>query len=81
MERGVDPGLRGHLAGKLGQPRADLLERERVVAEHVARVLEERDRGGDALAVVILRRRLADAGLPACRDLEPDDLDLDVRGA
>ena len=57
------------------------LEREWILAKLIARLLEERHRRGDALAVVILGRRLAVADLPAGGDLHPDDLDLDVRGA
>ena len=55
VERRVERGLRGHLARTLGEARRDLLERERIVAEQLARLVEERRRGRDRLAVVLLR--------------------------
>ena len=59
VERAVDRRLRRLLAGALGEARADLLERERVVAEQRLDLVEERQRRGRRLAVALDRRRLA----------------------
>ena len=59
VERCVERALRRLLALDVAEPRADLLERERIVADEVAVVLDERERGLRGLAVALDRRRLA----------------------
>ena len=64
------------LARALAQPRLDRLERERVIAEELARVLDERERGGRRLTVVLGRRRLAEAADAVMADLDEHHLGL-----
>ena len=81
VKRGVERRLGGLLAGELGKALADCLEVEWVVSEQLAAFFEERDCRRDALAVVVLRRRLAAARDSRCRQLHPHEVDLDVRRA
>ena len=74
VKRRVDCRLGGELAGLLGEPAADRVEREGVVAEQLLGVVEERRGGLDGLAVVRLRRRLAEPGAPLVADLDPEHL-------
>ena len=76
MQGRVDARFRRLLARALAQPRLDRLERERVIAEELARVLDERERGGRRLAVVLGRRRLAEAADAVMADLDEHHLGL-----
>ena len=78
VQRRVDGRLRRHLAGHLRETGFDLLECERILAEQLAGTVEEARRRRDALAVVILGSRLAETRDATRRELDPDDLDLDV---
>ena len=62
VERGVERRLRRLLARDRSQPRADLLERERVVAEQPGVLFHERERRLGGLVVALDRRTLAAAG-------------------
>ena len=68
MKRGVDRGPRGELA--LRQPRHDLLDRERVVADELGVLLDVGERGLGGLVVALDRLRLAVADLVAVPELE-----------
>ena len=59
MQRRVECRLRSLLAGNLREARADLLERERVVAEKRRVLLDERECRRRALAIPLDRSRLA----------------------
>ena len=74
MQRGVERGLGGVLAGDLGQPRADLLEREGVVADQGGVLLDERERRLGGLVVAVDRRRLAAADVAVVMQLDLDDV-------
>jgi hypothetical protein len=74
VQRRVQRRLRGPLARLLLEPRADLLECERVVAE-VARVpLDERECRFGALLVAVDGRRLAAPDEAVVLDLDLDDV-------
>ena len=75
VERRVERRARSVLAGR--QPRCDLVERPRVVAELDR--LEPGERRGGRLVVALDRRRLAEAGDVAVADLDLDDLGLVLR--
>ena len=70
----VDRRLRRLLARARGEPGADLLERERVVAEQRLDLVEERRCRGRRLAVALDRRGLAEPGHAAVRELDVDDV-------
>ena len=59
VQRRVERALRRLLAVERREPVADLLERERVVADEVAVALDERERRRRGLAVALDRRRLS----------------------
>ena len=81
MQRGVEPGLRRLLTRSLRQPRPDRLERERVVAEQVAGVIQKRKRRVGRLVVALDRVRLAVAADAFMPDLDEDRLGLVGRAA
>ena len=74
VERRVEGRLRGWLARELREPALDRLERERVVAEQLRRLVEERLGTPDALAVVLLGLGLAEAARAVVSDLDPEDV-------
>ena len=59
VQRRVERALRRLLAVERRESRADLLERERIVADEVAVLLDERERRLGGLAVALDRRRFA----------------------
>jgi hypothetical protein len=65
---------------RVGQPLADLLERERIVPEQLLGTVEKRECRIGALLVTLDRGRLAEARLFGVRDRYVDDLRL-VLGA
>ena len=78
VQRTVDRRLAGVLARPFGEPRLDLVERERVVAE--LRGLDEGEGGRGRLVVAVDRRRLAPSHLALVLDRHVDNLG-DVLGA
>ena len=74
MERSVERGLGGVLARDLGEPLADLLQGERIVAEQVSVLLDERERRLGRLVVAVDRRSLAPADVAAVAQLDLDDV-------
>ncbi len=74
VERALDRAAADHRAGALAQARLDGLERERIVAEGVARGVDVGTRRVDRLAVAIVGRALAAADVIAVPDLGPHDL-------
>ena len=74
VQGGVERGLRRVLAAHLPQPRADLLEREGVVAEERGVLLHERVRRLRGLPVALDRRPLAPSDLAAVANLDVDDV-------
>ena len=77
VERAVERGPGRVLPRR--QPRLDLLERERVVAEIGRRRLEVRERGLAGLVVALDRRTLAEAGDAVVAELDLDDVVLVAR--
>ncbi len=74
MERPVERSARGVLAG--WKPLTDVVERERIVAEHISRAFEIRERRGRALVVALDWRGLAESALAAVAKLDVNDLRL-----
>ena len=77
VEGSVQRRARGVLA--FGQPRLDLLERERVVAEERRVLLEVSTRGRRRLAVPLDRSRLAEPRHAVVPELDLDDVGLVAR--
>ena len=74
MQRPVERRLGGVLARDLGEPLADLLQRERIVAEQRAVLLDERERRLGRLVVALDRGGLAPADVAAVAQLDLDDV-------
>ena len=74
VEGPVERRLGGVLARDLGEPLADLLQRERVVAEQVSVLLDERERRLRRLVVAVDRRRLAPTDVPVVAQLDLHDV-------
>ena len=79
VQCGIERSLRSRFAGNIRKTAADLVECERVLAEECSAGIETRDRRRDALAVVILRSRLAIPAHAVVTELDLDELDVDVR--
>ena len=74
MQRRVERTFRRLLASDLPDPRADLLEGERIVADEVGVLLDERERTLGGLAVALDRRRLSPALGAVVLDRDVDDV-------
>ena len=74
VERAVERCLRRVLARNLGEALADLLQRERIVAEQRSVLLDERERRLGRLVVAVDRGRLAPADVAAVAHLDLDDV-------
>ena len=74
MERSVECRLRRLLARNGREPLADVLERERVVADERAVLVDELHGRRRRLAVAVDRRRLAVAGHALVRQRDMDDV-------
>ena len=79
MRGRVDGCLGGLLARALGKPPSDRFERERVVADEVAGLVEERGRRLARLAVLLLRLRFSMTRRSVVLDLDLENLLLDAR--
>ena len=78
MQRSIERRPRGGLPRR--QARLDLVERERIVAEHLGVLVQIRQSRLRALVVARDRRRLTEARMPLVPQLDLDDLGL-VLGA
>ena len=74
MQRAVERGLGRMLARDLGEPLADLLQGERIVAEQVPVLLDERERRLGRLVVAVDRRSLAPADVTGVAHLDLNDV-------
>ena len=74
VERAVERSLRSVLTGDLCEPKADLLQRERIVTHERPVSFDERGRRLWGLVIAIDRRCLPSADLPSVMQLDVDDV-------
>ena len=74
MEGGVERRLRSVLTGDLCEPKADLLQRERIVTQERPVSFDERGRRLWGLVIATDRRCLPSADLPSVMQLDVDDV-------